>query len=151
MDKAQIFTLTPLRVADIELWSDMRAMLWPDTSLAAHQQELARLLAMGNYWGYLARDADGAPVGFCEVGLRDYVNGAHMSPAPMLEGIYVHPDFRQCGVGRQLMAAVSDALKKKGFTELCSDVEISNITSQKAHEKWGFCEMERVVYYRKTF
>ncbi len=30
-----------------------------------------------------------------------------------------------------------------------SDTEIENGASQAAHSAWGFCETERVVYFRK--
>ncbi|MCB1179681.1 MAG: GNAT family N-acetyltransferase, partial [Leptospiraceae bacterium] len=76
-------------------------------------------------------------------------NGCDSRPVVFLEGIWVGDQYRQKGVGRLLVTEISNWSRVNGFTEIGSDVEIDNTISNISHIKWGFEEMERVVYYRK--
>jgi aminoglycoside 6'-N-acetyltransferase I len=87
--------------------------------------------------------------GFAEVAVRSYANGCETHPVPFLEGIWVDPQFRRQGIGRQLLAHAQAFLVVRGFRELGSDSEIDNHASHAAHRSWGFSETERVVYFRK--
>ena len=99
-------------------------------------------------WGFIA-EVDGAAVGFAEVSIRKYANGCEQTPVPFLEGIWVSPMHRRKGIGRMLIAHVSAFCRAQGFTELCSDALVENVTPHAAHGGWGFAEIERVVYFRK--
>ncbi|MDP1591853.1 MAG: GNAT family N-acetyltransferase [Prosthecobacter sp.] len=134
---------------DATMWAEMRHALWPFTTADENRNDIARILAAPDMWGYAALDETGKAAGFAEVTLRRYANGCEESPVPFLEGIWVSPNFRRRGVGEQLIAHISAALRAKGFKELCSDALLDNTVSHEAHRTWGFAETERVVYFRK--
>lgn len=135
---------------DQAVWAEMRSALWPFTSAAENREDIARILAAPDMWGFIAIDEKGAPAGFAEVALRRYANGCEASPVPFLEGLWVSENFRRRGVGEALVAHVARELREKGFRELCSDALLENKVSHAAHEAWGFTETERVVYFRKA-
>lgn|SRR5487761_218785 len=139
-----------MAAADRDAWAAMRAALWPDDSLEAHRIGIDGLLGDENAWGFIAETADGAPIGFAEVAIRKYANGCDSQPVPFLEGIWVDARFRRQGVGAGLIGHVEAFLAARGFRELGSDTSIDNGASQAAHRGWGFCETERVVYFRKA-
>jgi aminoglycoside 6'-N-acetyltransferase I len=143
----------PIRLAtasDVEGWAALRALLWPDTSPAAHRAEIAALLARpgSEAVAFLDDGADGLR-GFAEASLRrDHVNGCDTSPVAFLEGIFVRPDHRGCGLGRQLVGAVRGWARELNCAELGSDAALDNTASHAFHAAAGFEETERVVYFR---
>ena len=99
---------------------------------------------------FIALDEHSKVVAFAEATMRhDYVNGCGTSPFAFLEGIYVHPQWRNRGLARLLCNAVEDWAVGLGCTEFAWDVELHNEASQRAHQALGFDETERVIYYRK--
>ena len=52
-------------------------------------------------------------------------------------------------VARALIAGVTKWAKDQGVTELASDALLDNEASHAMHKALGFCETERVVYFRK--
>jgi len=145
-----LVTIREMGAPDRAVWAEMRGALWPESSLAAHAQELAEMLGSGEAWGFLAEAADGAAAGFAEVAIRKYANGCTTRPVPFLEGIWVRAEFRRRGVGARLIAHVGAFAAARGFRELGSDAELDNRISHAAHRGWGFTETERVVYFRKA-
>jgi aminoglycoside 6'-N-acetyltransferase I len=146
------YSLRRCAVDDIAEWARLRHALWPDGSIEEHAAELAEALSGSVLRGYLAlgeAGEAGEAIGFAEVSIRRYANGARRSPVPFLEGIWVAPDHRRHGVGLMLVKRISADCVAEGFTELCSDAEIDNLSSHRAHENWGFAETERVVCFRK--
>ena len=135
----------------LDAWAALRHELWPDATQAEHALEAQDVLqSPGQAAAFLALNTEGMAVAFAEAALRhDYVNGCTTSPVAFLEGIYVRQDYRKQGIARLLCRAVEDWALTLGCTELASDVEIHNGTSQSMHLAIGFEETERVVYYRK--
>ena len=134
---------------DKVIWADMRSKLWDELSFDEHVGEIDRMLKSKKCSGFLAVHAGNQPIGFAEICIRDYANGCTEQPVPFLEGIWVDPKHRRQGAGRALIEKITEDLVAKGFRELCSDVEIRNRRSYRAHGNWGFHETERVVYFRK--
>lgn len=134
---------------DIEAWAEMRHQFWADTTVEEHRAELEQALLDQTLAAYLAL-CDTRPVGFAEISIRSYANGCTQQPVPFLEGIWIEDEHRQKGIGRQLVKAIEEDLKMRGYVEICSDSGLENVQSQKAHLTWGFEETERVVYYRKA-
>lgn len=130
-------------------WASLRARLWDDLTPEEHLVELGQILRGGRLSAYLAFSGTGNPVGFAELALRDYANGGTGRPVPFLEGIWVEPGQRRRGVGKALVDAIVADLRSLGFRELCSDAEIDNQMSHRAHARWGFAEVERVVCFRR--
>jgi aminoglycoside 6'-N-acetyltransferase I len=126
----------------------MRSRPWDRLALDEHLGDIERMLTGKKRYGYIALEGS-QPVGFAEICIRDYANGCREQPVPFLEGVWVDPRHRRRGVGRALLDNIIEDLIVDGFHELCSDAEISNKRSHKAHENWGFQETDRVVYFRK--
>jgi aminoglycoside 6'-N-acetyltransferase I len=137
--------------ATIADWLALRDALWPRASKADLKREAAALLDKEPAAAaFLLRDDSGTSVGFAEATMRvDYVNGCSTSPVAFLEGIYVRPDWRRHGAARLLCRAVESWGRERGCSELASDTEIDNESSQLMHEALGFTESERVVCYHK--
>ena len=132
-------------------WGQMRLRLWDDLSDEQNEREIAKALEDPNCTTFIALNGDDKPVGFAEVSIRDYANGCTEQPVPFLEGIWVDPDHQRHGIGRLMVDAIIAEMQNRGFRELCSDILEDNQQSYAAHEKWGFEETERVVYFRKSF
>lgn len=136
--------------ATVDEWVALRAALWPHVDRRGLKREAIALLDKAAATAFLARDETGAAVAFAEATLRtDYVNGCSTSPVVFLEGLYVDPKGRRRGTARLLCAAVEAWARGLGVSELASDTEVENETSQQVHMALGFTEAERVVCYCK--
>lgn len=133
-------------------WLTLRRRLWPHCSDDEHIAEMDQQLAdPARYAQFISHDETGTPTGFAEASIRhDYVNGTHQSPVAFLEGIYVEASWRQNGIARQLVEAVSGWAQAHGISELASDAELDNNISHAVHQALGFEVTERVVFFRKT-
>ena len=78
---------------------------------------------------------------------HDYVEGAYTSPVGYLEGIYVEPTFRRCGVAAELVRACEAWARARGCSEFASDTEAENVRSIHFHLSVGFQEANRVVCF----
>lgn len=138
--------------ADAADWVAMRTALWPSGGNGAHAADIAELLEdAGETINLIARDADGAALGFVEAALRhDYVNGCKTSPVAFLEGIFVKPEARGRGVARAMVGAVEAWAREQGCTEFASDAALENFVSHDMHRALGFAETQRVVFFRKV-
>ncbi|MEM7439152.1 MAG: GNAT family N-acetyltransferase [Pseudomonadota bacterium] len=134
--------------ADADIWLAMYRQLWPKHSDAALEAEITRINRSSKRAGFLAQ-FNGTAAGFAEYGLRDYANGCDSQPVPFLEGVWVADDFRGKGVARALIDFLLERAARQGFTEFGSDVELTNYASQLMHERLGFEQREKVIYYRK--
>lgn len=138
-------TVRPFVPSDHAEWLRMRSALWPDQTRA----DMAAWLARPDAAVFVAERTPTGLCGFAEVGARSYSDGCRTSPVAYLEGWYVDPDVRRRGVGSALVRAVEAWARDEGYRELASDAAASNSISQRAHERLGFTEVERVVQYRK--
>ncbi len=139
--------------SDIHGWLDLRAQLWADTSRAVHRDEARAMLAKSpDTCIAFLHVAGGSEIrAFAEAALRfDHVNGCETSPVAFLEGIFVTPDDRGGGIGKQLLNSVHAWARERGCTELASDAHVDNVASHAFHVSLGFEETERVVYFRKV-
>jgi aminoglycoside 6'-N-acetyltransferase I len=134
----------------------MRAVLWPESSVVEHAEEL-ELILCGKFPGVMpmvilvAEEADGKLAGFLEAGLRSYADGCEASHAVgYVEGWYVAEQSRRRGIGAALLRGAEDWARGQGCVEMASDTQIENVTSQRVHEALGFEVAERSVLYRKT-
>lgn len=135
--------------ADVEAWSELRALLWPQLDTHEHAVEAVQWIADPSTDALLAVANDGTLLGFLEVGLRDYAEGCETSPVGYVEGWYVDELARRRGLGRALLRAAEDWARSKGCTEMASDTEVHNEVSQEAHERMGYQRVETIVVYRR--
>ena len=136
---------------EIEQWLAMRTALWPETDEARHRREMAVMLAdTARYAVFICEDRSGALVGFAEVALRKWAEGCLSSPVGYLEGWYVASHCRRNGIGTRLLAASEQWARSRGCTEMASDTDIGNNSSEAAHLKLGFQEAARLIAFRKN-
>jgi aminoglycoside 6'-N-acetyltransferase I len=152
-DDVQVRRAVP---ADREILGKMRHELWPESSIAHHEEELGPILA-GKSPGimpmvyFVAEHTSGDVVGFVEVGLRSTADGCDWAQAVgYVEGWYVAESYRRCGVGAQLIAAAEDWAREQGCTEMASDTQIDNTQSLQAHLRLGYEIAERSILFRKS-
>ena len=151
MRQRSAFKIVEFRSQLLDDWIALRCLLWPDGSEQERRIEAETLLQRaGRAVVFLAQSTELVTIGFAEATLRcDYVNGCATSPVAFLEGIYVQPGWRRCGVARQLCNAIEQWAAGVGCSEFASDTEFENTAAQQMHLALGFQETERVVYYRK--
>lgn len=129
------------------MWRNMRAALYgEDPSLLPEIEDyftgtssmVAAFIALAE-----------VPVGFLELGLRNYAEGCITSPVAYVEGLYVEKDYRRRRIGAALIEAAEDWAKLQGHEELASDTQLGNDASLTAHQAYGFREVERIICLRK--
>jgi len=135
--------------SDISAYRELRKMLWPMSDEENSRQTLEQLAASEKWAVFLGRGDDGKPVGFVEVRLREYAEGASSSPVGFLEGWYVIPEARCQGVGRTLVESGESWARSKECTEMGSNTEIERTGSIGAHKRLGYEEVERQVCFLK--
>lgn len=135
--------------ADIPALAALRATLWPEGSVDEHAQELEPQVQSVDDCTLVAVAA-GRVIGFLEARLRSHADGCETSPVGYLEGWFVAEEWRGRGVGRALVDRFELWARERGCRELASDTWLHNHASQRAHEKLGFSEVDRIVTYRKT-
>jgi aminoglycoside 6'-N-acetyltransferase I len=145
--------------ADRATWVELRRQLWPHHPLEELAEDADQVLRTENSGRFerasmpatvlLAEIAPGKIVGFAEVDLRPYADGCRSSPVGYLEGWYVVPEHRRRKVGRALVRAAEAWARGQGCTEMASDTEFENATSQRAHRALGYEEVDRLVHFRR--
>lgn len=130
---------------DAAAWLALREQMWPD---ADHAEEVAEFFALPQEGVVLLAERGGEVVGFAELSVRrDWVEGSTSSPVAYLEGLFVVEAYRRCGVAKALLLASREWALAQGMTELGSDTELHNRSSQAVHEALGFSEAGRQVSY----
>ncbi len=142
-------TIREMRGIDKDLWLGMYRKLWPDHTDEALLAEIGRIGASSKRSAYVA-EINGLALGFAEYALRDYANGCNSQPVPFLEGVWVDEAYRGRGIANALIEYLVTQAERAGFTEFGSDVELTNYSSQLMHERLGFEQTEKVIYYRKV-
>jgi len=135
--------------SDSDMWLGMYRQLFPNNSDDALIAEMERIFKSGKRSAYVAM-IDDMSVGFAEYALRDYANGCHSQPVPFLEGIWIDTDYRGQGIAKSLVSYLEQKARMAGFREFGSDVDLSNYPSQLMHERLGFEQTEKVIFYRKV-
>lgn len=130
-------------------YRSLRIQLWPDCRDDC-DREIADILANPERWAafVVSRDDHGA-VGFIEVRLRDFAEGASGSPVAFIEGWFVVPEHRREGLGRALVEAAESWAVSRGCHELASDTQPDNHLSIEVHKHLAFQEVERLVCFLK--
>jgi aminoglycoside 6'-N-acetyltransferase I len=140
----------PARLADTEIWTEMRQDLWPD-ALASELAEEATAFFTGQgplREVLICESNAGEPIGMIELSLRSHADGCRSSPVPFVEGWYVMAGHRRKGAGSLLMGAAVAWAREAGFTEIASDTQLDNDAGRCAHARSGFEEIERAVHFR---
>lgn len=65
-------------------------------------------------------------------------NDRHDEPYGLLENVFVEPEFRSKGIGRQLLETAIAEAKSRGCYKLLGTSRHSNTAAHKFYEKFGF-------------
>jgi aminoglycoside 6'-N-acetyltransferase I len=142
--------IRPVTRADRDEWLRMRSALWPDAPLVEHNREIEQFLETGQPGVVLvAERPQGELCGFLEARVRHYVDGCETDRVGYIEGWYVDPDLRRNGIGRAMVKQAEHWARHHGCTEMASDTQLYNMSSQEAHLRIGYTEVERLVIFRK--
>ncbi len=148
--------IRPAQPSDHDQLVRFRVALWPNTSAEEHAREVSAILegkapVTMPLINLVAEVPDRMIVGFLEVDLRSHADGCNPDrPVGYIEGWYVAEDYRNRGVGKELLRAAEDWARSHGCVEMASDTWIDNEVSQRVHEALGYEIVDRCVHYRKT-
>jgi aminoglycoside 6'-N-acetyltransferase I len=147
-------------ISDQHELAKMRHLLWPESSLKEHSNELNVILRSGRYGTLpmailvshdVSQNEEGAVTGFIEVGLRSHADGCDTAqPVGFVEGWFVHEACRKQGIGTALMRSAEDWARSHSCHEMASDTWIDDERSQHAHQALGFEVVDRCVHFRKA-
>lgn len=148
-----MITVRSVEPRDAASWLRLRQALWPDGSEAEHREEIERFFtgaAREPLAVLLVEDRAGRAIGLAELSIRAYAEGCRSDRVAYLEGWFVEPDARRCGVGRALIAAAEEWGRTQGSSEFASDAKPDNTISAAAHRALGFTEVGLVRCFRKN-
>jgi aminoglycoside 6'-N-acetyltransferase I len=144
------FSVRPLKETDLGEWLRLRKLLWDATSESDHKSEMLDIIEHQDTQLILVAEVDsGRLVGFLEASIRPFVEDCQTDFVGYLEGWFVEPQFRNSGIGRQLVKAAETWARRRGCTEMASDAELGNDVSLSAHIGLGYKETSRLVHLRK--
>jgi aminoglycoside 6'-N-acetyltransferase I len=150
------FVVRPLERRDRDALLGMWCALWPEHQAAEHAPHVdARIegkppVSTLPLQTFVAESAQGALVGFVEVGLRSHANGCDpRTPVAFLEGWYVAPEWRRRGVGRGLVQRAEAWGRAQGAIEIASDTWLDASVSEAAHLALGFEVADRSIEFAK--
>ncbi|WP_155997590.1 GNAT family N-acetyltransferase [Streptococcus ruminantium] len=136
--------IKPVTKEDVCVWSSFASQVWQKKEISLLEQ--FRVGAFPNEFLYY--DGEKKAIAWVSLSLRsEYVEGCCSSPVAYLEGIWVHPDYRQRGIAGQLLIFAEKWARTMGASQLASDADIDNVISQAFHIKNGFKEVSRTVHY----
>lgn len=144
-------TIRLLHQQDRNEWFRLRCALWPDDTAGEHAEEMATILAHFEQMPvFVAERPCGGLCGLLEISLKNHVEGCLTDKIGYLEGWYVDADWRQQGVGRQLVAAAEAWCRQQGCLEMASDTTSDYPHSPVAHARLGYQEIHRIITFRKA-
>lgn len=139
-----------LQPDDAVEWLRLRHALWPHQSPAQNEQEMSDILANFDQMPvFVAERAEGGLCGLMEMAIRDKAPGCTTTQIGYLEAWYVDPDWRRQGVGRRLVEAAETWAIAQGCTEMASDTNAGYPLSPTAHDRLGYQEVGREIFFRK--
>lgn len=130
--------------------AELARLLWPDNDINYLQNEMIEYIT-SNKTAVFLYFIETVTVGFAQCSLRnDYVEGTKSSPVGYLEGVFVKDEYRNRGIGKNLVLQCEIWAKKKGCSEFASDCELSNSESLNFHLHLGFQEANRIICFKKS-
>lgn len=90
---------------------------------------LSELLA-NEYAYYIVAKVDSVPVAY--IGVWVIVGEGHIT------NVAVHPDYRNQGIGRQLLLAADAVVRARGGVRMTLEVRKSNISAQRLYKRLGY-------------
>lgn len=117
------FTIRPVALSDTEHWKRLRSELWPD-GVNEHEREIASFFAgkvLEPDAVFVAIDTSDQLIGFVELSVRNNVPGLERRNVGFIEGLYVTPSMRHCGVALALVRTSRAWTESEGCVGFASD------------------------------
>lgn len=128
----------------------MALALWPEEKPDDLQIVLNDIMHSASHKNIIAIADNEHPIAFANFSIRnDYIEGSETNKVGFVEGIYVKPEYRSKGIGRQLLKLGEAWALSQGCTEMGSDAYITNTESRLFHKKSGFREAGEIVCFIK--
>ena len=131
-------------------WLRMREALYGDVDAQFHAAEMDLILGSAQATCFIAVAKSGTAVAMLEVSLRNFVDGCLGGPLGYIEGLYVTPEQRHQGYGRELTEFAAAWFRSKGCRDMAADAELTNVVAQDFLAKVGFNETDRIVEYKRS-
>ena len=142
-------SIVAINNTNMKEWAEMSAQLFPELSFEEAYTECEQWLTTKKEVGVLYQK-DNQYIGFMNLSVRnDYVNGTDTSPVVFVEAIYIKPNYRKQGIGREFIKYAENFARQRGITQLASDCFTDNTQSEHFHISCGFIEKERVICFVK--
>ena len=142
--------LSDITTNDFADWLTMRVALYGELEPGAHEAEMLDIHARDDWHLWFLLDEQGQRIGMVELSLRNVVDGCLSSPVAYVEGLYIVPEQRNKGLGKQVMHLLFDWAAAQDYSEMALNTPLPNSGSQRFYAALGFSENERVVEYRIT-
>jgi len=133
---------------DFPEWKTFRQALYKDLDDAQNDLEVRQMFTSDFWYCWLIKDHQGKSVGLIELASRNIVDGCISSPVAYLEGLYLIPECRNGGMGKEIIKRIMSWCTEKGYSELATDTELGNTRAQSFYNSTGFKETDRIVQYR---
>jgi aminoglycoside 6'-N-acetyltransferase I len=147
--QATISEIVEATEADLEPWTRLGLLLWPDHSFHEMRETFLGILKAEREMAFLCKVGQEC-VAFLNASIRvDYVEGSNSSPVGFVEGIFVKESYRKQGIAKGLIARGEMWAKAQGCTEMGSDIEQHNTASYDFHTTIGFREANRIICFIK--
>ena len=143
----RIVEITRERLQD---WRRMRQELYGDLDPQFHEAEMELIFSSAQATCFIGLSESGAAVAMLEVALRNFVDGCLGGPVGYVEGIYVTPEQRKRGYGRELTQFAMNWFRSRGCRDMAADAELTNLEAQGFLRKVGFDETYRIVEYKRS-
>lgn len=128
--------IRPARVSDQETMYRMLCDL-EDETLDRKGFEKAFLKNIeSNDIGYFIADRSGEPVGLASCHVQMLLH--HAASIAEIQELYVLPDCRSLGIGKQLVAAVRDFSRQRGASQIEVSTRQTRLETHRFYEREGF-------------
>ena len=131
-------------------WRRMRRELYGGLDPQFDEAEMELIFSSAQATCFIGQIESGAAVGMLEVSLRNFVDGCLGGPVGYVEGIYVIPEQRKRGYGRELAQFAVRWFRSRGCRDMAADAELTNLAAQDFLRKAGFDETYQIVEYKRS-
>ena len=126
--------IRPLNSADLDLVSGLYHSIWHETHAVLQDPRIARSRDLAFFKSRLWHWQDCTRIACVD---SEHV-GLACWEGPVLEALYIAPNFRSSGIGVKLLAAVEAEMRQSGAKELSLQCLCANISGRRFYESNGW-------------
>lgn len=105
-----------------------------------HEDAFSEIIRSDEYADGFIVEAEGKAVGLA-LTAKTYSREAG-GKVLWLEELYILPEYRSCGLGREYFAFIEDYAHKNGFARIRLEVEEENVRARALYERLGYQPLE---------